>query len=316
MFQQTTESFGPWTRLRVFDDATPLSLTILPAYGGALTELVLQKDGTAFSVLDGVCDPSELAEGQPERYKNSWLVPFANRVKDGQYHFGAHTYQLPINEPERHHALHGLVYRRAFEVVSVQTHDEEAVVRLEARHPGDPDGYPFAFRVEILYRLHAAEGFSATLRVTNESNHAAPLVAGWHPYFRLSSSVDELQLQLPACKRVRLNEWLVPGGRVESFATFAAPTALAEHDLNHCLALEAHEGTVETRLVGREATLVVWQEAGPGKFNYLQVFTHPTRTTVALEPMSGAVDAFNNGMGLIMLVPDEQFEAQAGVKLR
>ena len=38
-------------------------------------------------------------------------------------------------------------------------------------------------------------------------------------------------------------------------------------------------------------------------FPYFQVFTPPHRSSVALEPMSCTVDAFNNGGGLVRLMP-------------
>ena len=37
------------------------------------------------------------------------LIPWPNRLEDGSYEFDGKHYQLPLNEPERRNAIHGLV---------------------------------------------------------------------------------------------------------------------------------------------------------------------------------------------------------------
>jgi aldose 1-epimerase len=37
------------------------------------------------------------------------LIPWPNRLQDGSYEFNGRRYQLPLNEPEHHNAIHGLV---------------------------------------------------------------------------------------------------------------------------------------------------------------------------------------------------------------
>jgi len=43
------------------------------------------------------------------------------------------------------------------------------------------------------------------------------------------------------------------------------------------------------------------------QFPFFQVFTPPHRESVALEPMSCNVDAFNNKQGLVSLAPDKKW---------
>ncbi len=40
-----------------------------------------------------------------------------NRISDGKYTFNNKHYQLDINEIDRHNAIHGLVYNKAFKVI-------------------------------------------------------------------------------------------------------------------------------------------------------------------------------------------------------
>jgi aldose 1-epimerase len=37
------------------------------------------------------------------------LMPWPNRLQDGSYEFDGRRHQLPLNEPERRNAIHGLV---------------------------------------------------------------------------------------------------------------------------------------------------------------------------------------------------------------
>src|SRR5262245_46629608 len=60
-----------------------------------------EADGRA--VLDGfsIDEPADGGRGQP-------LLPWPNRILDGQYDFGEQRLQLPIEEVENHNAIHGL----------------------------------------------------------------------------------------------------------------------------------------------------------------------------------------------------------------
>ena len=71
---------------------------------------------------------------------------------------------------------------------------------------------------------------------------------------------------------------------------------------------------VSARLSGAKGSIRYWQETGPQKFNYMQVFMPPYGTSIALEPMTCNIDAFNNGDGLTNLAPGETLRAKAGVQ--
>ena len=50
-------------------------------------------------------------------------------------------------------------------------------------------------------------------------------------------------------------------------------------------------------------------------FNYLQLYIPPDRSSIAIEPMTCSVDAFNNGDGLIILEVAEVIKASCGFEL-
>ncbi|HWS52387.1 MAG TPA: galactose mutarotase, partial [Microbacterium sp.] len=52
--------------------------------------------------------PFDADEVRPN-YRGTTLAPWPNRVVDGRYRFGGVEHRLPLTEPERGHALHGLL---------------------------------------------------------------------------------------------------------------------------------------------------------------------------------------------------------------
>ena len=82
--------------------------------------------------------------------------------------------------------------------------------------------------------------------------------------------------------------------------------------------MEKKEGIAITELYDpqRDLRIVLWQETGKRKYNYLQIFTHPSRMSIAIEPMTCNIDAFNNKEGLITLKSDESFKACYGIRLK
>jgi aldose 1-epimerase len=76
------------------------------------------------------------------------MIPWPNRLQDGSYEFDGRRHQLPLNEPERHNAIHGLVRWVAWSAFVREPH---RVVMEHVLHP--QPGYPFSLRLGIEY-LH------------------------------------------------------------------------------------------------------------------------------------------------------------------
>jgi aldose 1-epimerase len=56
------------------------------------------------SVVDGFSANEMSSSG-----RGQVLLPWPNRLEDGYYHFDGEHHQLPLTEPARHNAIHGLV---------------------------------------------------------------------------------------------------------------------------------------------------------------------------------------------------------------
>jgi aldose 1-epimerase len=71
---------------------------------------------------------------------------------------------------------------------------------------------------------------------------------------------------------------------------------------------------VKTILRNKESGFQVelWQNH---EFNYIQVYTPPSRTSISIEPHSGAPDAFDNNIGLTILDSEEKMSAAYGIRI-
>lgn len=305
---------GDLPTIRLMDAAHGACVAIVPAFGGNVQALVLAKEGKSHALIHGNSTHDEFEANAD--YKGTLLLPFPNRVADGRYTFQGRPYQLPVNEPARGHALHGFFHQRPMREAGGNAGDTHAESILEHDYAGDVAGYPFPFRTRITHRLDGS-GYGMTTAVQNTGTTPMPFGAGWHPYFRIGTTVDELSLRLPAVREVKLNDRLLPVEPQPAAAYSTRAVKLNGLQLDALFQLEPGNGIIATELrsAKEDLTLRLWQERGPGKYNYLCVYVPPHRGSIAIEPMSCATNAFNNGFGLITLQPGDTFTARCGVEL-
>ena len=257
-------------------------------------------------VLDGY-DAGEIASSG----RGQVLMPWPNRIADGRYEFRGLEHQLPIDEPARHCAIHGLVRWSGWEVAEREAH---RVVVRHALHPRP--GYPFPLELSIEYAL-SHDGLRVESTATNVGADACPFGAGFHPYlFPGEPRVDTATLRVPARRVVDVDERGVPvdSSPVDgSEHDFRAGRAVDSTQLDHCFTdLERGEEGL-ARVVLGETTLWV-DEAYP----YLQLYTGDDRPDVArrsmaVEPMTCPPHAFRSGDDVVVLDPGDSFSATWGL---
>jgi aldose 1-epimerase len=198
--------------------------------------------------------------------------------------------------------------------------DKEAV--LEYRGGGDWPGYPFGLSVTARYELLPGR-FRLTLTAGNHGNGPLPVSLGWHPYFTLPGvpRVDLLRLRLPAERYVRVDEKLIPTGELPPVEgtpwDFTTPRAIGSGELDLGFPLKGEKIVLSTpgerSLGGNVRTLAIEVS---GAFRYCQLFVPPERSSVAVEPLTAATDAFNNPeLGLAVLEPGTELRGSCQVSL-
>lgn len=248
------------------------------------------------------------AHEAPLDYQGAQLAPWPNRIADGRYDFDGQEHQVPINEPERHTALHGLVHDKSFELVEHTSSSVTQRVLLT-----EEDGWPFRLLVEIRHGL-GDDGLLVDVTAANVGDRPLPYGYGVHPYFAFP--LDQLTLELPFNRELlvdpdRLLPLEIAPVTAEHDFTSARPLGDAVFDTAFTAPRVPHW---EVGLVGPEHTVRVWGDASTP---WVQVFTHPDRHTIAVEPMTCGPDAFNPGPTRgerIVLTPGESTACRWGVR--
>lgn len=248
------------------------------------------------------------------------LIPWPNRLAEGRYHFGGVERQLPLTEPTRMNAIHGLVRWESWQVV--EGRPDRAVVS-HVLHP--QPGYPFTLAVTIEYRLEPA-GLSVTTTATNVGADPLPFGAGFHPYLTVADgTVDDSTLLVPAATELEVDDRGVPTGRtlaVEGLKhDFRSARAIGAAHLDTCFTSMDSDADGMSRVVlagpDQARAVTVWMDRA---FPYVMVFTGDTlspdrrRRGLAIEPMTCAPDAFRNGHGLQVLQPGQSTSCRWGIQ--
>jgi aldose 1-epimerase len=307
--------------------ATPSAATVAPS--GRQVELALgdqravlvevggglrSYDVGARAVVDGY-HLDELCSGG----RGQLLVPWPNRIGGGRYRFAGVDHQLPLDEPGRRNAIHGLVRWAPWEI------ERPSPAHATARHRLHPrPGYPFRVDLEADYQL-SARGLTVTVSAVNRGARPAPYGAGWHPYLTVSTPrVDDAVLEVPADRAIPTDDRGLPCGDpmpVEGTPLdFRRPRPIGAGVLDTCYTDLARgaDGHVRVRLSGPDGapTVELWADRS---VTCVMVFTGDTlapgrrRRGLAVEPMTCAPDAFRSGPGLVVLEPGESTTATWGI---
>lgn len=294
-------------------------LELLSAHGGIINALLFtDSHGVQHNVIAGF-DTAQAIE-QDQYYRGVPLYPFVNRLDAGRYDFAGRSYQFPVNEAARNNALHGFIQHLPVQISSSHLSPSRAQAQAVYDYAGDRDAYPFPACIVMTYTLDSAGSLELEMSVHNLSSCEVPVGIGWHPYFTLGEPVDNLHLQLPASKRVVVDERLLPTGVLQPQDAFVTPTLVGDTGFDTCFLLDAataSDCSVQEVVLWSERArhgVAIWQTSGRGQFNYLQICIPPDRASIAIEPVSCGINAFNTGEGIALIQPGASLAATCGVR--
>jgi aldose 1-epimerase len=278
--------------------------------GGALRAYAV--DGA--DVLEGY-GAGEMCSGA----RGQTFVPWPNRLRDGAYRFDGREHQLPLSEPERRNAIHGLVRWQSF------APREQSAARVVMEHRLHPrPGYPFALRIAVEYVLDDG-GLTVRTTATNVGRGRCPYATGAHPYLTVGTPrVDEALLRCPARTRLLSDDRAIPTATESVAGTaydFRTPRRIGDLALDTGFAdLErAADGTATIELARADGERHVRLWMGPA-YRYAMLFTGDTlpqqehrRRALGVEPMTAAPNALQSGEGLEILEPGASHAAAWGI---
>jgi aldose 1-epimerase len=262
-------------------------------------------------VLDGY-SVDEMAAGG----RGQILLPWPNRLADGQYEFDGQHLEVPMDERATRTANHGLA-RWANWMVHAEA-ENRATARL-LLHPRP--GYPFSLVVEVTYVLDDA-GLSVRTAARNVGRMRLPFGIGFHPYVTVGTPlVNSARLRLPAARFLETDDRKLPTGRLLEVAgspfDFRDARPIGELTIDTCF-------TELARDTDRRAWVQLSAERGvrlwlDDAYPFVQVFTGDTlvperrRQGLAVEAMTCPANAFRSGLGLLVLEPEESFSGTWGL---
>ena len=230
------------------------------------------------------------------------LIPWPNRIRDGKYEYSDRSHQLPLSEPARANASHGLTRWACWHATEHTAHTVVMGYQLMAQ-----PGYPWAISLQIRYSV-GASGLSVVVEATNLSDSPAPYAYGAHPYLTTGSeTIDDDTLLVSTSAFVEVDpDRLLPTRTTAVAGTaldFAAGKALRGIALDTAFATQGPLDLTLTNSAGHGVKL--W---GDQAIKWVQFYTaddNPAmaRHALAAEPMTSPPDAFNSKVDLIHLAP-------------
>jgi len=252
--------------------------------GGAVLDLLPEVGGAVgrFAV-DGVdmLRPAEPGTRDPLKTACFALLPFANRISNGEFVFAGRRVRLPRNFGDHPHALHGQGWQNPWQVMSLAT--DRAVLAFEHKS----DSWPWAYRAEQRIAL-SPRGLRLELNLVNCCMDAMPASVGFHPYFiRRPSTMLRAEVA---------GVWLSDAGCIPTapagpshFLDLARGAAMAQAPfVDH-----VHFGWSGSATVfDRESRGSLVLTASP-ELRHIHIFNPRDEATFCVEPVSAIPDAFN-----------------------
>ncbi len=302
--------FGSTYLIQLRNEGTDEYVTVFPEMGACISQICLAGNYTLHPLLWAPRDEDELyKEGLPQ-YRGAILFPFVDRLENGKYKFQDVEYSFPRNEPDRKNAIHGFLNSQSFEVLHLNNSRDGVSVDLFFDYDGNLEAYPFLCSVSVRYSLNA-NGFGCRTKVQNKSGSAMPVGLGWHPYFRITEDPLQFEVLVPAKASYIIGEDLINTGKKELFEKSTEFLKMDNFSFNsYALIDEGELAKTVLRDKKKKIDVIIESEGYP----FLQVYVVPNKA-IAIEPLTCIGNAFNNGIGLTVLKPNEIMISSFGVKL-
>lgn len=222
------------------------------------------------------------------------LIPYGDLIKDAKYKFMGKWYYLPRNAYFANNykdSIHGFVRSKEL-YVNERSSD---YISLEA-NVSDP-GYPTILDVNLSYKV-MKQSFDVNMKITNIGQNEAPIVAGAHPYFLVSHPWR--LFHTGKIKMLNYPDGIFPDGTMLEY-NFNSLENTERLNLDNTF-----YGGGSIKLESGLSTIILERR----NMDYFEVYNGPFagKNSVALEPLTGAINAYNNGIGLKILSPGEALE--------
>lgn len=294
------EEIEGFEKISIKDKQTNNAFSCIPAIDAMLSGLTLMHHDLAVPLIRDIVTTDDLGQAI-SIYSGIILFPFPNRLNQGKYVHNSKSYQFPLNEVERSNNLHATL-KKPFSVQNIDL--EKGSITLVYCHTCGASEFPFDAQLEVKYTLQK-NGLDVRMKLTNHQHETIPVGIGSHPYFQFGTTVDNLLMELPASKFALVDEDLIPTGHFAIEDSFSKLHLINDTELDNCF---VGERGGRTHIYVPNIDMHFYLQQDLATLPYVHVFIASTRDCIAIEPVSCMPDAFNNGIGLVHLEPNEVME--------
>jgi aldose 1-epimerase len=215
---------------------------VYPAIGGSIGRWTIGDQA-----MMRTATPEAIARGDALGMASFPLVPYSNRIGHAQFDWAGETVTLSPNFAPEPHAVHGVGWRRAWQIMATQADR----VTLKLHHDADEE-WPWPFTATQVIVLGADE-LVLSLTTTNDADRPLPLGFGHHPYFDAAGAT----LAFGADSVWMTGDNALPTVAIKPTGTFdfSSCTAVEGHAIDHCYAGIA--GSAKIRWATRPWSLAI-----------------------------------------------------------
>jgi len=248
---------------------------VAPELGGAILSYEAKVEGQLYAIFK----PSEAANTVHETSCFP-LVPFSNRVRNGQFKWQEQNICLKLNHLPEKHAIHGHGWQNIWQVINKSSNS----VELQFHYL--PDDWPFEYLATQKIMLDGNK-LTVSLEVTNLSTQVMPIGLGLHPYF---NRTDECFLQANVNKMWATDDEVMPTRLVdapEGIST-AQGMKISENALDNAFTDFDHTANIFWPEWQIQAALNVSNNC-----DFLVVYSPKDESYFCVEPVTHCTDALN-----------------------
>jgi len=250
-----------------------------------------------YHMPDWETNPVPTRSGQPI------LFPFPGRLRDGRLSFDGKTYQLPLNDSTKQHAIHGFTPRNPWRVIDEFAGPDAAMVTGQFYLSQDlPDAAALwpDFALEVRYTLYPNK-LQVEAKVTNPGPGRLPFGLGYHGYFQLpgaDADIGTSVLQANVAEIYEAESNLPTGKRIAPPAEldFQTPKPIGATALDNVFGAVTGAqsgGLIEVATLTHPTATGKLRVLADASFRELVLFTPAHRKSVAIEPYTCSADAGN-----------------------
>lgn len=250
-----------------------------------------------FHMPDWESNPVPTRSGQPI------LFPFPGRLRDGRLTLDGKTYQLPLNDSTKQHAIHGFTPRNPWRVTGSAGGADGASITGEFQLTKDlPESAALwpDFVLSVTYRLFPNK-LRVDAKVTNPGPGRLPFGLGYHGYFQLpgaDADIGTSVLQANVAEIWDAENNLPTGTRSKppSELDFQTPKPIGATALDNVfggVTGSQRDGLTEIAVLTHPTATGALRVLADAAFRELVLFTPAHRKAVAIEPYTCSADAGN-----------------------